>query len=71
MLALQLNRHRRSHITPKQALRAHFERMSPDKRREFIDAALQLIAERIFLDEVADEVDAMQSLQGRRYNAIN
>jgi hypothetical protein len=71
MLALQINRHRRSNMTPKQALRAHFDRMSPEKRREFIDSALQLIAERILLDEVADEVDAIQSLQGQRYNATN
>jgi hypothetical protein len=71
MLALQINRHRRSHMTPKQALRAHFDQMSPEKRREFVDLAMQLIAERTLMDEVADEVDAIQFLQGRRHNAIN
>ena len=52
MLPLQIKRQRATEADPKQVLRAHVDRLPPDKQREFIAVALQLIAKRTSMSEV-------------------
>jgi hypothetical protein len=53
MNALQINRHRTSDQSSKEALRAHIDRLSLEMQREFVEVALQLIAARRLPSEVA------------------
>ena len=46
MLPLQIKRQRSTKADPKEVLRAHVDRLPPDKQREFIASAFQLIAKR-------------------------
>ena len=47
-------------LSPKDLLRAHVERLSPAQQREFIAAALELIALRDMLDEVEVTASRLQ-----------
>jgi hypothetical protein len=45
------NPYRRNDVESKEALRAHVDQLSPDKQREFVAVALQLISERFHYRE--------------------
>jgi hypothetical protein len=66
MLALQINRHHTGNLSDKEALRAHVEQMSPDKKREFVAAALQLLAARTLLDEAEDQAFYLEPVRNKR-----
>jgi hypothetical protein len=51
MLPLKIKRQRDTEVDPKQVLRAHVDRLPPDKQREFIAVAFQLIAKRTDMSE--------------------
>lgn len=51
MPPLQIKRQRDTDVDPKQVLRAHINQLPPEKQREFIASALQLIAERTSMGE--------------------
>jgi hypothetical protein len=64
MTALQITRHNASELSPKEALRAQIDMLSLDKQREFVAAALQLIAARQLLSDMGAGYD--QSLPARK-----
>jgi hypothetical protein len=51
MSSLQIKRKHDTNDDPKQVLRAHIDRLPPEKQREFIASALQLMAERTRMSE--------------------
>lgn len=51
MRPLQIKHQRNTEVDPKQALRAHVDRLPPNKQREFITSAFQLIAKRTSMSE--------------------
>lgn len=46
MLPLQIKRRTTANVDPKQLLRAHVEQLPVEKQREFVESALQLLAQR-------------------------
>ena len=56
MLATQPTHLQCTDLSPKEALRAHVDQLSPAQQREFVAAALGLIATRNMLDEVEETV---------------
>jgi hypothetical protein len=52
MLPLQIKRHVDPNVDPKQLLRAHVEQLPVEQQREFIEAAFQLLGDRIDLSKV-------------------
>jgi hypothetical protein len=52
MNTLRINRSLDSNVDPKQLLRAHVEQLPVEKQREFVEAAFQLMGDRIDLSKV-------------------
>jgi hypothetical protein len=71
MFALQINRHSTAHLSPKEALRTHVDQLSPAQQREFIAAALQLIATRAMMDEAEAIADYLQPVHHTMNAAIH
>jgi hypothetical protein len=53
MLPLQSKHQHVTEVDPKELLRAHVYQLPPDKQREFVAVALQLIAKRFGMNEAA------------------
>ncbi len=51
MNTLKIKRQSVTNVDPKQALRAHVDLLPPQKQREFVASALQLIAKRTATSE--------------------
>jgi hypothetical protein len=57
--------------SPKEALRAHIDQLSPAQQRAFIAAALALIAARNMLDEVEETIYRVQPLPAPLHTVIH
>jgi hypothetical protein len=51
MCPLKIKRQPDTNVDPKQALRAHIDQLPPEKQREFVASALQLIAKRTAMSD--------------------
>jgi hypothetical protein len=58
-------------LSPKEALRAHVDQLSPAQQRAFVAAALALLAARNMLDEVEETIYRIQPLPASMHTAVH
>jgi hypothetical protein len=64
MPILQIKRQLDPNIDPKQVLRTYVDQLPPDKQREFITLAFQLIAERTSMPDAEIQANLQHPRQG-------
>jgi hypothetical protein len=64
MPVLQIKRQLDPNVDPKQVLRKYVDQLPPDKQREFIASAFQLIDERTRMSNVEIRANYQQPRQG-------
>jgi len=58
MQPLQIKRHLDTTVDPKQLLRSHVDQLPVEKQREFVEAAFQLLGDRIDLSKIGRRTES-------------